>query len=95
MKSDFIKPEMIEHVLFALTPENRLACRVALKTGLRIGDVVSMKTDELKKATEQKYKIKVLEQKTGKRRTVALGKDLTLQLLRQCGEIYVFEVNPN
>lgn len=91
MKSDFIKPEMIEHVLFALTPENRLACRVALKTGLRIGDVVSMKTDELKKATEQKYKIKVLEQKTGKRRTVALGKDLTLQLLRQCGEIYVFE----
>ena len=37
MKSDYINPAIIEHVLFALTPENRLACRVALKTGLRIG----------------------------------------------------------
>ena len=91
MKSDFLSPEMIEHVLFALTPENRLACRVALKTGLRIGDVVSMKTEELKKAPSQRFRIKVTEQKTKKKRSVSLGKDLTEQLLRQSGEIFVFE----
>lgn len=91
MKSDYINPAMIEHVLFALTPENRLACRVALKTGLRIGDVVTMKTEELKKAADNKYKIKVVEQKTGKLRTVSLGKDLTEQLLCQSGTIFVFQ----
>ena len=91
MKSDFIPPEMIEHVLYALTPENRLACRVALKTGLRIGDVLNLKTEELKKAVDRKYKIKLTEQKTNKRKTVSLGKDLTMQLLRECGDIYVFE----
>jgi integrase len=91
MKSDFLSPEMIEHVLFALTPENRLACRVALKTGLRIGDVVSMKTEELKKAPSQRFKVKITEQKTKKKRSVSLGKDLTEQLLSQSGEIFVFE----
>lgn len=91
MTSDYIKPEMIEHVLFALTPENRLACRVALKTGLRIGDVLQLKTEDLKKASAQKYRVKITEQKTGKRRIVTFGKDLTSDLLRQSGPIFVFQ----
>nr|CDL66246.1 unnamed protein product [uncultured bacterium] len=91
MTSEYIKPEMIEHVLFALTEPNRLACRVALKTGLRIGDVLSIKKEALFRASQQKYKLKVKEQKTGKIRTVSLGKELTDELLHKSGQIYVFE----
>lgn len=35
--------------------------------------------------------MRITEQKTGKRRTVALGKDLTSDLLRQSGQIFVFQ----
>lgn len=91
MKSDFIPPEMIEHVLYALTPENRLACRVALKTGLRIGDVLAIKTEDLKSAAQKGYRLRVVEQKTKKRKTVAVGKELAVQMLRQSGEVFVFE----
>ena len=48
MKSAFIEPEVFEHVLFALTSENALVCRVCLKTGLRVGDVVSLKTETIR-----------------------------------------------
>ena len=91
MKSEYISPEILEHVLFALTPENALVCRVCLKTGLRVGDVVSLKTDTLKESVEKRYKIKILEQKTQKKRTIALGKDLTERLLAQSGPVFVFQ----
>lgn len=91
MKSDFIESDILEHVLFALTPENALICRVCLKTGLRVGDVVSLRTDTLKESVLNKYKIKVTEQKTKKKRTVTLGKELTEKLLRQSGSFFVFE----
>lgn len=91
MKSAFIEPEIFEHVLFALTPENALACRVCLKTGLRIGDVLSLRTETVKKGIENNYKIKVREQKTKKIKTVTLGKDLTTRLLNQSGTIFIFQ----
>ena len=91
MRSEYISPEMIEHVLYALTPENRLACRVALKTGFRIGDVLSIKTEDLKKIPQNSTKITLKESKTGKKRTAVLGKELKGQLLAQSGEIWAFE----
>lgn len=91
MKSAFIEPEIFEHVLFALTPENALVCRVCLKTGLRVGDVVSLKTEEVKKGIYNNYKIKVREQKTQKIKTVTLGKDLTMKLLNQSGTLFIFQ----
>ncbi|MBQ1998167.1 MAG: tyrosine-type recombinase/integrase [Spirochaetales bacterium] len=91
MKSEFIRPEILEHVLFALTPENALVIRVCLKTGLRVGDVVAMATSDLEKGITKGYKITITEQKTRKKKTVSLGKNLTEMLLSQSGRFYVFE----
>ena len=82
---------MIEHVLYALTPQNRLICRVCLKTGLRLSDVLSLQTKSLCK------RMTVREQKTGKKKTFTLGDGLFRELSDQAGEVYVFEhrTDPN
>lgn len=84
-KSEFIEREYLEHLLFALMPENRLACEVCLKTGLRISDVLSLKTADLSE------RMTVVEQKTGKKKRITLGKRLCAELLEIAGEYYVFE----
>ena len=37
----------MEQVLGVLTPPNRLVMRVMLRTGLRVGDVLALKTEKL------------------------------------------------
>ena len=75
----------MEHVFAALTPENRLACRVAVHTGLRIGDVLALRTERLKP------QMWVTESKTKKRRRVNLPKPLYEDLKAQAGVTWVFE----
>ena len=89
MKAEWVKRDEMEHVLRALMPENRLACQVAMETGLRIGDVLSLKTSKLKQ------RMTVQEQKTGKTRRIYLKKSLYDQLIRQAGEVYVFPHRTN
>ena len=89
MRSDWLKTEEVAHVLAALQPPNRLACEVALVTGLRISDVLQLRTQQLK----QRFTIK--EQKTGKPRRVYLPKDLLQRLERQAGQRFVFEGRTN
>ena len=72
-------------MLSALTPANRLVMRVALHTGLRIGDILSIKTDSLKNH------FWVTESKTGKKRQIGLPEPLLSDLQRQAGRIWVFE----
>ena len=60
----------MEHVRAALTPSHRLGCRVCLQTGLRVGDVVSLKTRDLK------GQFWIVEAKTKKRRRVNLPREL-------------------
>lgn len=67
-------------------PENRLALLTSLCTGLRIDDVLSIKTEQLKKDT-----LSVREMKTGKRKRVRLPKDLKDELFTIAGRFYVFE----
>lgn len=74
----------MEHVFAALTPGNRLACRVAVHTGLRIGDVLSIPTSKL----GRQFWIK--ERKTGKRRRVNLPQGLVDDLKSQAGPTWVF-----
>ena len=74
----------MEHVFAALTPANRLVCWVCVDTGLRVGDVVQLRTDQL---APQFW---ITEQKTKKRRRVNLTKQLLEQLRQQAGEIWVF-----
>lgn len=86
MRSQWVPDATMEHILAALTPENRLACEVSLATGLRIGDVLSLKPDQVRR---QRFTIK--EQKTGKPRRVYLPLSIVEALLRQAGRFWVFE----
>lgn len=74
----------MEQVLGVLTPPNRLVMRVMLRTGLRVGDVLALKTEKIGR------QFWITEQKTGKRRRVNLPADLLEDLRRQAGNTWVF-----
>lgn len=85
VRADYLLEREVELVLAALTPQNCLAMRTALYTGLRIGDVLQLKTSQLKP------QFWITEQKTGKRRRVNLPKLLLNDLLENAGAVWVFE----
>lgn len=84
MTTEYLLRREMEHVLAALTPSNRLVCRVCLQTGLRVGDVVSLKTRDLK------GQFWIVEAKTKKRRRVNLPRELLGQIRAQAGEVWAF-----
>ncbi len=84
MTTEYLLRREMDHVLAALTPSNRLVCRVCLQTGLRVGDVVSLKTRDLK------GQFWIVESKTKKRRRVNLPRDLLNQITAQAGEVWAF-----
>lgn len=86
MRSEWKPKGEIVHILAALKPENRLACEISLFTGLRINDVLSLKTEQVMK---QRFTIR--EQKTGKTRTIRLPNDLFSRAMACAGQFYVFE----
>lgn len=86
MRSDFVELDILGHVLFALTPINNLVCRVCLETGLRVDDVLSIKSENLKKKM-----FTVTEQKTGKKKRVRLSEGLKKELRSVAGSVYIFE----
>lgn len=77
----------MEHLLAALMPENRLALEVSMTTGLRIDDVLHLKTEKLL----QSERFSVKEMKTGKTKRVRIPKDLRDELIATAGRFYVFE----
>lgn len=85
MRSGWIPAGEMEHILAALTAPNRLACEVSLATGLRIGDVLALKSGVLKN-----QRFTVWEKKTGKTRRVYLPRELWERCLEQAGKVYVF-----
>lgn len=85
MTTEYLIERELEHVLAALTPANELVCRVCLATGLRVGDVVALRTNQLRP------QFWLTEAKTGKRRRVNLRRDLLRQLQAQAGKIWCFE----
>ncbi len=85
MTAEYLLHREMEHVFAALTPANRLVCRVCVSTGLRVGDVVQLHTDQL---APQFW---ITEQKTGKRRRVNLKAALLEELRKQAGKTWVFE----
>lgn len=89
MRTDYLLDREVEQVLDLLTVENRLVMRVALHTGLRIGDCLSLKPEQLKP------NFWLTEQKTGKRRQVGLPEPLLSDLKAAAGKWWVFPgVNP-
>lgn len=86
MRSDYAPRASFDHILAALMPANRLALETSLATGLRIDDVLSLRTDQLRKE-----RFTITEMKTGKRRRIRLPKELREALFAQSGRFYVFE----
>lgn len=70
-----------------LMPANALVVETMLQTGLRVSDVLSFTSEQLRKG----QRFTVWESKTGKSKRIRLGKNLYFRLLRQCGKKYVFE----
>ena len=75
----------VDLIRAALTPQNRLVMRVALHTGLRVSDVLQLRTAQLQPH------FWVTERKTGKRRQVGLPEPLLSDLKKAAGEVWAFE----
>ena len=84
MRTEYLLDREVELVLAALTETNRLIMRTALHTGLRIGDVLALRPEDLRPH------FWVTEQKTGKRRQIGLPKPLLSDLKNHAGEKWVF-----
>ena len=74
MRSEFVDRECMETVLRLLLPSNRLAMRLCMETGLRVGDVLAIRRDKLAQ------RMTVHESKTGKSRRVYIGRALLADL---------------
>lgn len=84
MTTEYLLNKEVDRVLAALMPENRLAFRVSLHTGLRISDVLSLKPGQLAR------QFWITEAKTGKRRRVNLPAPLLDDLRKNSGKEWVF-----
>ena len=93
-RADWVDREAMGHVLVALMPENRLAVEIAMSTGLRISDVLSIKTEQIRDKKGNlggRNRITVRELKTGKNHRVYLPNELLRQMVMISGKYYVFE----
>ena len=72
-------------VLAMLTARNALIMRTALHTGLRVSDVLAIKTDQLKP------RFWVTEGKTKKRRQIGLPEPLLSDIRKQAGGEWAFQ----
>lgn len=85
MRTEYLLNKEVECILAALTPENRLVMRVCLHTGLRVSDVLALRSERLAP------RFWVTESKTGKRKQIGLPADLLRDLRSQAGREWVFE----
>ena len=84
MTTEYLLDREVDLVLMALTPANRLVCQVMLHTGLRVSDVLSIRTEQLKP------RFWITEQKTGKRRMIGLPGPLLEAIREQAGAVWAF-----
>ena len=84
MRTEYLIEREVERVLDLLTLENRLVMRLLLHTGLRIGDALRLRPEQLKP------NFWITEQKTGKRRQVGLPEPLLSDLREGAGKYWVF-----
>lgn len=84
MKTEYLLQKEVDLVLSALTDKNRVIMRTALHTGLRIGDVLALKTKQIQDH------FWVTERKTGKRRQIGLPEPLLSDIKKQAGKVWAF-----
>lgn len=83
-RTSYANRAQMGHILAAMMPTNALIVRVCMRTGLRVSDVLELKTAQLKPRQT------VRERKTGKTRRVVWSQPLYEQMLQQAGSIWVF-----
>lgn len=84
MTTEYLLNEQMEHVLAALTPQNALIMRTLLHTGMRLSDVLALKTVQLRPSGWY------TEGKTGKRRRYGLPAELLESIKAQAGPEWAF-----
>lgn len=89
MRTEYLFNREIERVLAALMPSNRLVMRVILHTGLRIGDVLQLRPEDLH---PRRW---IVEQKTGKKRFIGFPADLLADLREESNDFWVFPSKRN
>lgn len=87
MRSGWIDEDTMALVLAAMMPDNALAVECSLYTGLRIDDVLSLKTEVVQR-TARPY---VRDSKTGKTHRIYLPNELRARMLAIAGKVYVWE----
>lgn len=80
----WIDDDQLELVLALLMPQNRLIMQLAIHTGLRIGDVLALRSEQLKP------RLTIHEAKTGKSRRITIPARLLRAILAQAGEVWAF-----
>lgn len=93
MRADWADDVQITMVLAAMRPENSLAIAVSDATGLRINDVLSLRTDTVLR-TNRPY---VTDRKTGKSHQIRIPEDLRRRMLAQAGKVFIWpgRLNPD
>lgn len=84
MTTEYLFDREVSNVLQLLMPSNALVCRVSLHTGLRVNDVLSLKTAQLAP------RFWVTESKTGKRKMIGLPAGLLKEIKAQAGKVWAF-----
>lgn len=91
--ADWVNEQSMGHILAALTADNRRVMWVALCSGLRISDVLNLKTAQIALKNGGNLngcKVSVREQKTDQTRRFWLPRELRVELLSHAGKLYVF-----
>lgn len=89
-KSEYLPPECWGKLYDVMQPQNVNAMRVSLETGMRIDDVLSLRTEQLKNAQKHKNVVEYLAKKTGKRGKAKLSAELMRVLVAGSGDVWVF-----
>lgn len=77
MRTDYLNPQLYNRLYAVMTYENVLAMRIALETGLRIDDVLSIRYEQIKGRT-----LRGIAEKTGKEYKKVISHDLAKRLLQ-------------
>lgn len=84
MTTEYLLEREVGNVLDCLMPQNRLIMRLVLHTGLRISDVLELRTEQLVPSGW------LVEKKTGKRRRYGVPQPLLSEIQRQAGRVWAF-----
>ena len=88
IRTEWIDDTQLELVLALLMPQNRLIMQLCIHTGLRVGDVVALRTEQLKP------RVYIREQKTGKSRRITIPARLLRDIQAQAGDHWAFPGKP-